>query len=294
MKSDYVIDAHMHIGKAYKGVREASFEEYFEGASKYGIKEAVVIPPCISDFVRYDNDWMYMPFLFKDSVAVSAFKKLDKIVYKEVKEDPFTKVNRSLFEKINQEKSAIKLHFAPLMHPTFGNFSTFSNDEWERIVAIKIHPSFFKIGENVIQNDFFDNIEKINKPLIIHTGYGNSLGRDWLNILMKYDIKVLFAHACRLDPVCADIINSDTRYFVGISPYKRLNDMKQFMECDSFVGGVFDIFDIDKIVFDTDYSENINKQMELYWNYDDIDALGLSEEEERSVYYLNSKRLYGI
>lgn len=289
-----IIDAHMHIGKTYRGMREAKLDEYLDNAEKMGIQEAVVIPPCIPDFIDLPSGDRCIPFLYKDGHSMCVYDGKYGLRYEAIKSDPFTLVNRRLFDEVRKKRSPIKLHFAPLMHPLFGEFSTFSTDEWKDIIAIKIHPSFFKIGECTIRNGFFEMVERMKKPLIIHTGFKNSLGRDWLNLLADYDINVLFAHACRLDPLCVDIINSDKRYYVGIAPYKQLNSMKQFSKSESFIQGVFNMFDIEKIVFDTDYAENVDENGVLYWENNDIDKLNLSNEDKQKLFSLNAKRLYGI
>lgn len=291
-----IFDAHMHLGKAYKA-REGTLNEYVKFAWQIGIREAVVMPPCVPDFRLLPSGERYMPFFWKDGKAVRVFLSGNETKYENIDSDPFVHVNREFFEFIKEaEKSCkIKLHFAPLMNPSFGTFSAFSEKEWEDIIAIKIHPSFFKIGISDIQPGFFSTIEKMKKPLIIHTGIKNSLAYDWLKLLQNYDIKVLFTHACRLDSISAKIINSDDRYYVGIAPYKRLDNMQQFIKCDSFLKGVLSLFKIKKIIFDTDYPENIDEEGNIYHDYlEDFENLGLSDYELSKILFENAHVLFDI
>lgn len=290
-----IFDAHMHLGKAYKEAKEGTLNEYIKFAQQIGISEAVVMPPCVPDFQLLPSGEKYMPFFWKDGKAVRVLASENGIKYENIASDPFVDINRKFFYfiKKTEKNCKIKLYFAPLMHPLFGTFSTFSEKEWKDIIAIKIHPAFFKIGVSDIHPDFFNIIEKMKKPLIIHTGKTNSLAYEWLKLLQNYDIKVLFTHACRLDPISAEIINSDDRYYIGIAPYKRLDNMQQFIKCESFLDGVLSLFKIKKIVFDTDYPENIDEAGNIYFDFlKDFQKLGLSNYELSKICFENAQLLF--
>ena len=64
-----------------------------------------------------------------------------------------------------------------------------------------------------INKEFFEILEYLKIPIIIHTDFSNqenvlsyNSAFNWLECLKKYDIKSYFAHAARLSEKCIDII----------------------------------------------------------------------------------------
>lgn len=288
-----IFDAHMHIGRAFKATNTGCFKEYVVCAKNAGICEAIVIPPCIPDYQVLPSGEQFIPFLYHNGECVQAKMNGQKVTYDRVKTDPFSSINRKLFLETCNYSFDISLHFAPLVHPLYWDSSVFSEEEWKKIIAIKIHPGCFGITPFEVSREFFLNVESMKKPLIIHTGLKNSLALDWLNVLADYSIKAMFTHACRLNPSCAARIFSDDRYCVGIAPYKKLDNMNQFVEYESFLSGVLSMFDISQIVFDSDYPENIDKDGNLYWDFrNDLDELHVSAAEQEKILFANGKSFF--
>lgn len=292
------IDAHMHVGRAYKSIKDGNIDLYLNNCYKNNIKKAIVIPPCVPDYYQINYE-MQIPFLIeKNENDVSYYKERiinNKSIKEPITEDPFYYINKLTLSIIRNTKNVIpNLHFAPLIHPNFFRFDSFILDEWKEIIAIKIHPGSFGISELSVPSSFFQKIEEKKLALILHTGYNNSIAYNWIKILSEYNINVLFTHACRLDLRCSDIINRDIRYFVGIAPHRRLSLMKNFQTTDNFLKCVFNTFDSNKIVFDTDYPENYDiETSEFYWDFEsDFLKLNLSEYDLKKAFYENAFKLF--
>lgn len=296
-----IFDAHMHIGKAYKSIKDGDWESYIVNAMETNINGCIMMPPCIPDFTSLPDGTRVIDFLcLRDETGVVRYvskKELNgHIVIEDVKSDPFFQCNKDLLcfcEKVRSDKFLAR--FAPLAHPLFFDFDSFTQSEWDSIIALKIHPGSFGIEINDVPKKFWEKVEKIKKPVILHTGYKNSIGHEWLDVLKKYNIKVLFTHAMRLDTRTSQIINSDKRYSVGIAPYKRLSEMKNFQHTTDFLLNVSQLFSAESLIFDTDYPENFMPDTkEFHWDFIEDMQQYWNQIEIEDIMYKNAKAFFEL
>lgn len=299
MNNQKLFDAHMHVGRAYKNIKSGSWKIYFKNAIKSGIIGCIMIPPCVPEFTEVNGTKQIFRVVKDNNQRINYYYAIQKdniYIQHELNKDPFYEANRQLFT-FYRALSATNFHayFAPLVHPLFFDFATFSLEEWRDIVAIKIHPGSFGVDACSIDDYFWKRVENLNKPIILHTGYKNSLASDWFNVLQHYNIKVMFTHAMRLDFKTYNLIKNDERYCIGIAPYKRLTFFNNFLQTTNFLKTVSEHISYKKIIFDTDYPENFSFfSKRAYWGFFSDLKQYWSDEMIEDIVFNNANRFFNL
>lgn len=298
-----IIDAHTHFGKDNFWPNEGMYTEYCKN-SKYVSEIFGMSVPCpiilkedgtktILSYYELDNkEFKHYQVETKEGVINKTLQKKDQNPYKEANDYIY---NLSLKE------NKIRINYVPIIHPYFYSIDDFTEHIKKGAQIFKIHGVACGVNPQKIDSHFFETIEALNIPLIIHTdysddenilSYNNAL--NWLKRLEPYNIKVFFTHALRLVENGADIINKDNRYIIGIGPDRILNTKGQTSHyTNDYLKYCFSRYDIDKIVFDIDYPWNVININNLNYDWESvnrIEQLGLDFNEKEKIFHKNIKK----
>ncbi len=183
-----IIDAHSHIGKDNTWELIGTLKEYLKEAQEIGITESLLMPtpmPIIK-IANYEITPIMLGIYDEEYFIVQRIK--DKIEEKGilVNNNPYQYVNELLYQQIKRNKSSIKLHFIPLIHPLFD-----TKEYLEQIInkynpiAFKIHGYSSILSPKEITNDFWELIEYYNIPCIIHTDCDTSKDEESIDTIYR-------------------------------------------------------------------------------------------------------------
>lgn len=295
-----IIDAHSHFGIDNFWPNNGTLEEYLKYAKLIGISEVYAMP--VSCPVIFNNHYRICPLIhgeYKENMDYFKIVSNNKYHYKipiNSNDNPYKLANDMMYN-ICKNTTSIKMNYIPLIHPYYYNIDDIINNITKDAKMFKIHGISMGIIPDKINNRFFKIIESCKIPLLIHTDYSlddnllsSNSAYNWYKILKKYDIKVYFAHAARLDKKVIDIVNHDNRYVLGIGPDRYLScDNQNVITPLDYLDYCFTYINIDKIVFDLDYPWNIHSfdDMSLDWNSKSRIDSKLSETEKIKIYSKN-------
>ena len=299
-----ITDAHSHLGRDAFWFNEGKIDEYIKNAKATGVVDCFLMSvPC--PVISNNNGKKILSLHklegkeFKHYVVEESNGKKN-FIPNLTGINPYKVANDYIYGITKNNSDIINFNYVPLIHPYYYS----EEDIFEHIKRgakmLKIHGIACGVIPKLIDDNFFKIIEYYGIPLLIHTDFSNeenllsyNSAKEWLNVLMKYNIKVYFAHAARLDFDAISIINGDNRYIVGIGPDKLLSKNGQNnIDCKNFIDYCFNTFDNNKIVFDIDYPWNVKDidNYELDWNSSKRIISQLSNNEQQKVLRKNIKK----
>ena len=228
----YVIDAHSHFGKDNFWPNYGDYKEYIS-LNDY-VKElfAMSVPcPVICSENNTRTMLSYYKLCGNDLEHYRVCEKNGQRIYtlNEFGENPYKEANDYIYN-LSKQTNKIKINYVPIIHPYFYSFDDFITHIKRGAKMFKIHGVACGVIPKKINKEFFQILEQLKIPIILHTDFSQDENilfynrtQNWLEVLQNYDIKVYFAHAVRLSKLCIDIINKDDRYITGIGPDMMLN-----------------------------------------------------------------------
>lgn len=280
-----IIDGHSHIGIDKYWKNEGILEEYIKNIEKSNIEESFLMSvPC--PVIRNESGFL---------VVLST----NKIVNNEIKHfrieekngekkyipvckgcNPYKEANKLIYkESLKSDK--VKINYVPLIHPYYYSVEDFKEQIEKGAKMFKIHGIASGVIPEKISKHFFEIIELLQIPLIIHTDLSDSdnifswnSAEHWLKVLEPYSIKAYFAHAVRLSKDAVEIVNNDDRYLVGLGP-TRLMSSKEYnsKHITNYIDYCLDCFDLNKMVFDIDYPWNIKSPNNYDFDWTSLDYI---------------------
>lgn len=301
----YIIDSHSHFGKDNFWLNYGDSQEYINSTQCYVNEVFAMSVPCpviigkdgsktiLSYYETVDNDIKHYKVEEKCNGSKKYIPNLLGI-------NPYKEANDYIYN-LSKQNNVIKFSYIPIIHPYYYSFDDLLEHIKRGAKMFKIHGVACGVIPQKIDINFFEILEYLGVPIIIHTDfsreenilfYNSTL--NWLECLKEYNIKCYFAHAARLSEKCIDIINTDDRYVVGIGPDKMLSiDGYTEQKNNNYLEYCFNRFDIDKLIFDIDYPWN-TKDIENYeYDWDTInriDKLDLSFDEKNKVLSKNIRK----
>lgn len=295
-----IIDAHSHFGRDAFFPVKGNPNVYIENSKKIGITDVLAMPLPCPKIIENNEEIILLQNVYKSNNVVEHYKveilngEVTRTPHIEGK-NPYKAINKDLYS-FTKNKNEIKFHYVPLMHPYFYSIDDMIFQKNIGAKAFKIHGIAGGFEPNKINREFFDVIEVLNIPLIVHVDnnpkcyiqQANS-PEKWLNVLKHYNIKVMFTHAMRLQQESIDIINNDTRYLTGLGPELLLqsDDSKLLVKTDNFYKECFSRINFDKMVFDVDFPWNIHsfKDITLDWNFIERINNNLIDEDKLNKFF---------
>lgn len=304
-KKIYIIDSHSHFGKDNFWLNYGDPHNYIN-YNHCDINEvfSMSVPcPVIMNKDGSKTILSYYEIIGKDIKHYKVNEKIngDKIyIPNKLGNNPYKKSNDYIYN-LCMQNNELKFNFVPIIHPYYYSYDDLLEHINRGAKMFKIHGVACGVIPQKINKEFFEILEYLKIPIIIHTDFSNqenvlsyNSAFNWLECLKKYDIKSYFAHAARLSEKCIDIINKDNRYVVGIGPDMMLSiDGYTEQKTNNYLEYCFDRFDIDKLIFDIDYPWNTKdiNNYEYDWNaIKRIEMLGLSFEEKSKILSKNIKK----
>lgn len=223
--------------------------------------------------------------------------------------NPYREINRKIYNDL--ENSSIKdaYEFVPLIHPMFD-----TNEEIMDIInlthakALKIHGVACGLGPYQISKEKIELFRKLNLPIIVHTDYAMNANNltsiirnmnnpfDWAMFFINNDLKGYITHGARLDIKTINLINKHDNLVLGIGPDYKINCERERwinkMENIDFLKIIRENVDINKIMFDVDFSWNICENKTLDYNQHDRIKDVFNRDEQEKIYSLNAKRFF--
>ncbi len=301
----YIIDAHSHFGEDGYWPNVGDYAKYIETCEKLLINEVFAMPvPCpviIKDDgtkILLSNHKMSGNNLEHYRVEKNNGKRIE--IPHLLNSNPYKEANDKLYEMTKNNDSTIKMNYVPLIHPYYYSNADFEEHRNRGAKMLKIHGIACGVIPEKIDDKFFELLEEIQIPVIIHTDYSKdenilsyNSAINWISRFENYDIKVYITHAARFNDYVTDMINSDDRYIVGIGPDQLLSYPGQNEKSPSdYLECCLQEFDINKIVFDIDYPWNVQGIDNYEYDWGSIYRLSykLSIDEKEKIFSENIKR----
>lgn len=305
MENNLIIDAHSHIGQDYFW-RNASLDEYLKLLSDnhvdIGMLMSVPGPTLVGDKTKRYFIWE------KDDLGNTTY--LSDFYNKDFK-NPYLVVNELTYNQIKNCNATQRLEFIPLIHPILDDedYLRFLVERYKPL-ALKLHGIGCGCGPKDISKNYINKLKEIDLPIIVHTDYSKNplnptdkLRRennpyDWANFFIDNDLKGYLTHGCRADLKTLDLVNKHDNLIVGIGPDYKINEEKNRWVDDikdiEYLKLLRDNLNIEKIVFDIDYSWNLGSDDEL-----DLHPMArvnevFNDDERKLVLGLNAKRFFDI
>lgn len=294
--NDYkIIDGHSHIGIDEYWKNEGILDEYIKNLRKLGINETFLMSvPCpvikksdgtniiLSSNELINNEIKHFRIIEKDG-------KKDYLLVRK-NQNPYKEANEIIYNAC-KGTGDIKINYVPIIHPYYYSIEDLVEQKKKGAKMFKIHGIAAGVIPEKIGTDFFEAIEKLEVPLIIHTDYSekddffsSNNAMHWLKVLEPYNIKVYFAHAARLIDDAIDIINNDNRFLVGLGPTMLLSTEEyKTQNVENYIDYCFDHFDINKVVFDIDYPWNIISKNNFSLDWSSLDLIRNKTKEQDKV-----------
>ena len=280
------IDTHSHIFPSFDGP-DSDFDLYQKKAKSINVVASFLAPgPCPKKVVDRKE---YYPCLWQHDNGTVQYKKCiisdEKTVYEKVDKNPYSETNNTLFNAItiaNIKNNVTKFYATPLFHPILD-----TDQELERLcsvketVGIKLHGIATFTGPKDISRAHLNILKKYNKPLIVHTdlfkdpkspiqtAYQLNHPSGWIKLAIESGIKLVALHGACLSKEAIDMAKGHPNIMIGTSP-----DLLMMSEPDrldiptkDLVKDLFNLVDANQILFDIDYSWNVNNR-DLWHNLD--------------------------
>lgn len=283
-----VVDGHSHlafeteeeiVGQNITMPKIPNILDYRKLASKNTISE-VMFCPCTSpvNINKINNSaiafclWEYSKGKFN---YFSETIEDGKIIRHDISLNPYRIINEKLSNYIESLNEEYNINFVPAINLYFDTEEYIDELISKKPKALKVHGVSTGIYDlNRINTNLLNRISKSNIPLVIHTDYyenpkspieriyyeNNPI--NWINLLLKYNIKGYLAHGCRLSEESSEILKKyKGQFLVGISPDILLNNEPERLvkNTEYYLLDLLNMFDEDLLSFDIDYN----------WNYTD-------------------------
>lgn len=298
-----IVDCHSHFGIDNFWPNHGTINEYIENTQPLGINEVFAMSvacPVING--KNFKKILSLHRLENNEIKHYYVESIDEktlVVPNAQGVNPYKLANDYIYN-LSKSNCKLKINYVPLIHPYYYSIDDMLEHIKRGAKMFKIHGIACGVIPELISEDFFKLLEHCGVALLIHTDYSeeenllscNSAQR-WLNKLSKYNIKVYFAHGARLDREVASTINSDDRYIVGLGPDKLLSHPGQNkIISDNFAECCFNLFNINKIVFDIDYPWNIRNVDDYSYDWDSVNRIIslLNKGEQEKVLTKNIKK----
>ena len=303
-----IIDSHSHIG--YDWCWGKSDIEGYEKVSRIeGITTALLMPaPGQIDFktgkriILYEYD--------KNGFTYSS-ELTDKL--------PNTRIiNKQIHDIIKSYNGDLNIKFIPLIHPLLDNSEyLYELIELYNPVAFKIHGVATRVIPSLITKEFITHLKIIGIPIIVHTDYLNNCnsifdsirnensGYNWCKFFVNNDLRGYITHGSRLDPQAFEMINKNENLVIGCGPdslmknnrNRLFNDLINDLNDINILKILKENLNIDKILFDIDYSWNVKNSQSKEIDYDGVNRVKdifSNKHEYEKVLSLNAKRFFKI
>ena len=269
MEKEIIVDCHSNIGNDYYW-RDANIDEYVNIITDQKIDVGLLMP--VPGQTIPDNH--LKRFLIWSVDEKMKIKYLSDSLGNEIV-NPYKEVNEYVSKLIINKKTNKRLEFIPLIHPTFDTPEyILSLVERYHPLALKIHGVACGIGPNDISKEIIKVLKEMSLPIIVHTDYcmnpkmaieymrQRNNPYDWAMFFLKNDLEGYLTHGCRMDFRTFNLVNKYNNLVVGIGP-----DLKISYERNRWVNSINDKeylqilkneLEISKIMFDIDYSWNID------------------------------------
>lgn len=300
----YVIDSHSHFGNDNFWPNKGDAKEYIRNNCN-NVREVFAMSVPCPVILNEDGSKTILSYYRIEGGRINHYKVCEKDGEKKYSanllgENPYKIANDYIYNMCKQYDK-IKFNYVPIIHPYYYSYEDLINHVKRGAKIFKIHGVACGVIPQKINNEFFEILECLNIPILIHTDFSKeenilfyNSASNWLDCLKKYYIKTYFAHVARLSEKVIDIINDDTRYVVGLGPDKllSLNDYNEH-NTKNFLEYCFNRFKIDKLIFDLDYPWNIKCGNDYDFDWDSIKRInksGLSFEEKNKILSKNINR----
>lgn len=284
----YNVDGHSHlafeteeeiVGQNIAMPKIPDILDYRKIASKNEISE-VMFCPCTSPVIinKIKNSaiayclWEYANGRFN---YYSQTVENGKITKSNIPYNPYKVINERLFEYTKTLDEDFNINFVPAINLYFDTKEYIEELISKKPKALKVHGISTGIYDlNKIDEDILKIISNSNIPLVIHTDYSSTQNSpieklyyennpiNWINLLLKYNIRGYLAHGCRLSIESSEILNKNKENFlVGMSPDILLNNESERLmkRTNNYLSDLLNMFDENLLSFDIDYN----------WNYTD-------------------------
>lgn len=303
MKKELIVDCHSHIGKDYFW-RESNIDEYLKIMKSQNIDLALLMP-VPGQVIPNMKDKRYFIWSEDKSMKITYHSDYSKEII-----NPYAKVNEYIYEIISSRNSQKNLEFVPLIHPLLDTPEYIvCLCEQYKPVALKIHGVACGIGPNDIPRNIIKVLKKINLPIIVHTDYCENPQTsidymrlknnpyDWAMFFIKNDLKGYLTHGCRNDLNTLSLVNKHENLVIGIGPVLKISNetFRWVNKIDKpYLDIIKDELSIDKIMFDIDYSWNIDSDKNI--DFHPVDELSeyFNEEEKCKILSRNPKRFFNL
>lgn len=304
MKRELIVDCHSHIGKDYFW-RESNIDEYLKIVEEQGINLSLLMP-VPGQIIPSMPSKRYFIWSADDNGSIKFYSEDNS---REII-NPYKKVNDYAFEIISKHNTKNNLEFIPLIHPLLDTPEhIISLCEKYHPVALKIHGVACGIGPNDIPSNIINALKTVNLPIIVHTDYCANPQKpieymrlknnpyDWAMFFIKNDLMGYLTHGCRNDLKTFELVNKYRNLVVGIGPELKISQEPHRWVNKSdkpYLEILKNELSMDKIMFDIDYSWNIdyndnidNKPLGRLSNY-------FTEEEKCKILSKNPKKFFNL
>ena len=304
MKKESIIDCHSHIGKDYYW-RESNISEYLKIMEKQKIDLSLLMPvpgQVIPDMPN--KRYFFWTANGKNNIRFHSDCCFQEII------NPFAQVNDYIHEVVSLNNKNKNLKFIPIIHPLLDTPEhIISIYEKYQPVAFKIHGVACGIGPKDIPEKVIRILKKIDLPIIVHTDYCENPKTpieyirfknnpyDWALFFIINDIKGYLTHGCRNDLKTFELVNKNDNLVVGIGPELKISNQKNRWVNKinkPYLEIIKSGLSIDKILFDIDYSWNIDCDDNI--DYKPVDRLSehFNEEEKCKILSKNPKKFFEL
>ena len=295
-----IIDCHSHIGTDWLW-GPCDMNKYLELAEKLSITESMLM---IAPGLRINGKRIQI-YEYKDNQTKysSEFNGLNVQSYI---------YNNYLLREIRKAPDSIKIHFIPIIHPYFNDidYLYFLKERYD-VKAFKVHGTAMGFHPGMINKDYIKALKEIDIPIIAHTDVNKTLPEDaiqnmnnpydWTKFFIDNELKGYITHAARLDFRCFDLINKNDNLVIGIAPdlmiiYNKHRLMYQPKDTDTVLSILSDNVDHNKIMFDVDFSWNVNNGQEKIMDYNQVDRVNniFNEKDRGKVLSKNARRFFKL
>ena len=318
-----VVDGHSHlafetdeeiVGQNIIMPKIPDILDYRKIASKNEISE-VMFCPCTSPVIinKIKNSaiayclWEYSNGKFN---YYSQTVENGKITKSDIPYNPYEVINDRLFNYTKSLNEDFKINFVPAINLYFDTKEYLEELISKKPKALKVHGISTGIYDlNKIDKELLELISSSGIPLVIHTDYCNNPKSpieklyyennpiNWINLLLRYDIKGYLAHGCRLSKECSDILkNYKGQFLVGISPDILLNNETERLmsNTDNYLEDLLNIFDEDLLSFDIDYNWNYTDRITNTFDDNQLNRINtyIKDEKVKKKILNNNSRKY--
>lgn len=310
------IDIHSHIFPAFDGP-DSDFELYKEKAKDIKVESSCLAPGPCPKFIK--GNQTFYPCLWELEDGNISYKKVTSSEKGEISEradpNPYKSSNENLFKTIrvaNKLDGFTKFYATPLHHPILD-----TEDEIERLCqqeetkGIKVHGIASYTSPADIEDKTIEMLKKFDLPLIVHTDYfdnpQNTIQRayqknnpeGWVDFAIRSGVKLVALHGACLSYRAIEKAKKQSNIRIGISPDLLMMTEPERLEkeTDNFALDLFRMADPSQLLFDIDYSWNVNGRGDWEnqdWNMEEryvraAKEAGYSDSDIESIFKNNAK-----